>query len=64
MTSGSWGCPHEVNGRCLKVDERPCDPGMKARVLFGRFLFSDPAKNRSLKDTPNTSKKRSRTDAD
>jgi hypothetical protein len=44
--SGSWGCPHEVNGRCQRVLNRPCDPGMKGCVLFGRFTFSDPAKNR------------------
>ena len=44
--SGGWGCPHEVNGRCQRVLDRPCDPGMKGCVLFGRFTFSDPAKNR------------------
>jgi hypothetical protein len=42
----SWGCPHEVNGVCQKVNELPCDPGMKGCVLFGRFTFSNPAKNR------------------
>ena len=44
--SGGWGCPHEVNGRCQHVPGRPCDPGMKGCVLYGRFTFSDPAKNR------------------
>jgi hypothetical protein len=43
---GGWGCPHEVRGTCQRVKGRPCDPGMKGCVLFGRFEFSDPEKNR------------------
>jgi hypothetical protein len=46
---GSWGCPHEENGVCQKVNKLPCDPGMKGCVLHGRFAFSDPAKNRAAK---------------
>jgi len=57
--SGGWGCPHEVNGRCQRVLNRPCDPGMKGCVLFGRFTFSDPAKNRPAGTTrPRTPDKR------
>ncbi|MDD3448808.1 MAG: hypothetical protein PHF72_07235 [Gammaproteobacteria bacterium] len=41
-----WGCPHEVNGRCERVGGAVCDPGMKGCVLFGRFTFSNPDKNR------------------
>lgn len=44
--SGGWGCPHDNKGRCERVEGRPCDPGMKGCVLFGRFVFSDAAKNR------------------
>lgn len=44
--SGGWGCPHEADGKCLHVQGAACDPGMKGCVLFGRFVFSDPAKNR------------------
>ena len=40
-----WGCPHEADGRCQRVQNRPCDPGMKGCVLAGRFVFSDAAKN-------------------
>lgn len=51
----SWGCPHEANGVCLKVNQVPCDPGMKGCVLYGRFVFSNPAKNRPAKpDARNT----------
>ena len=45
MSSG-WGCPNELNGTCKKVGGRPCDPGMKGCILFGRFRFSNEAKNK------------------
>ena len=45
----SWSCPHEANGVCQKVNKLPCDPGMKGCVLSGRFVFSNPAKNRPLR---------------
>lgn len=44
---GGWGCPHEIKGKCSKVNDQPCDPGMKGCILFGRFKFSDTSKNRS-----------------
>lgn len=47
-----WGCPHEVDGRCRRVEGRPCDPGMKGCVLFGRFVFSNADKNRPDKNRP------------
>ena len=37
--SGTWGCPHEVNNSCSKVNNLPCDPGMKGCVLAGRYIF-------------------------
>lgn len=40
-----WGCPHEADGKCNKVEKRPCNPGMKGCVLAGRFIFSDDTKN-------------------
>ena len=43
---GGWGCPHEVRGRCTRIKDRPCEPGMKGCVLFGRFVFSNETKNR------------------
>jgi hypothetical protein len=52
---GGWGCPHEVDGKCQKVLNKPCDIGMKGCVLAGRFRFADPSKNRPRKtslDTP------------
>lgn len=45
----SWGCPHECSGNCARVNDLPCDPGMKGCVLFGRFRFADPNKNRPQK---------------
>lgn len=47
-----WGCPHEVDGHCQRVEGRPCDPGMKGCVLFGRFVFSNPDKNQPDKNRP------------
>jgi hypothetical protein len=43
--AGSWGCPHEVNDRCAKVNNLPCNPGMKGCELHGRFRFADESKN-------------------
>jgi len=45
MSHDGWGCPHEEDGHCRRVENRPCDPGMKGCVLAGRFLFSDEEKN-------------------
>jgi hypothetical protein len=50
---GGWGCPHEVDGKCQRVNNIPCDLGMKGCVLFGRFHFADPAKNRPNKASDN-----------
>jgi hypothetical protein len=53
----SWGCPHEANGICRKVNQLACDPGMRGCVLYGRFVFSNPAKNRPAKPAaPSTPK--------
>jgi hypothetical protein len=49
---GGWGCPHEVDGKCQKVLNRPCDIGMKGCVLAGRFRFADPSKNRPKSSQP------------
>lgn len=44
----SWGCPHDIEGRCHKVGQRLCDPGMKGCVLAGRFVFANAEKNERL----------------
>lgn len=49
MSSGGWGCPHEAQGRCNKVAQQPCDPGMKGCVLHGRFAFFNDDKNARLR---------------
>lgn len=47
----SWGCPHENEGRCGKVADRPCDPGMKGCVLAGRYVFANAeSKNTRLRE--------------
>ncbi|MBL8405873.1 MAG: hypothetical protein JNL16_15120 [Dechloromonas sp.] len=43
--AGSWGCPHEVDDRCTKINNLPCNPGMKGCELAGRFRFADESKN-------------------
>ncbi len=43
--SGGWGCPHEIDDRCTKVNDLPCDPGMKGCVLHGRYRFANDDKN-------------------
>ena len=45
MSAGGWGCPHEVDGRCSKIRDLPCDPGMKGCELYGRYAFFDASKN-------------------
>lgn len=57
MSAGGWGCPHEVDGRCSKIRDLPCDPGMKGCELYGRYAFFDASKNARLEE------KRSRADA-
>ena len=42
---GGWGCPHEIDDLCSKVNNLPCDPGMKGCVLYGRFVFYNDDKN-------------------
>ena len=42
----SWGCPHEHDGKCARVNDVPCVAGMKGCVLFGRFVWADESKNR------------------
>jgi len=43
--ASSWGCPHEVNDRCTKINNLPCNPGMKGCELAGRYRFVDESKN-------------------
>lgn len=43
--SGGWGCPHDANGLCGKVNDLPCDPGMKGCTLAGRFRFANEDRN-------------------
>jgi hypothetical protein len=47
----SWGCPHEINGKCIKINDLTCDPGMKGCVLAGRYVFAgNEEKNKRLRE--------------
>lgn len=47
----SWGCPHEIDGKCTRINNLPCDPGMKGCVLAGRYVFtSSEDKNKRLRE--------------
>lgn len=46
----SWGCPHEIDGRCTRINDLPCDPGTKGCVLAGRYVFVNEDKNRRLRE--------------
>lgn len=48
--AGGWGCPHEVNDTCTKINNLPCDPGMKGCVLAGRYVFANDDKNQRLRE--------------
>lgn len=48
--AGGWGCPHEVDDTCTKLNKLPCNPGMKGCVLAGRYVFTDEAKNERLRE--------------
>ncbi len=48
--AGGWGCPHEIDDACTKVNNQPCDPGMKGCVLAGRFVFINDDKNKRLRE--------------
>jgi hypothetical protein len=37
----SWGCPHEVEDLCERVNGAFCVPGMKGCVLHGKVVFPD-----------------------
>jgi hypothetical protein len=39
--SGSWGCPHEIDGVCQRVNGAICEPGMRGCVLDGKVTFPD-----------------------
>ena len=48
--AGGWGCPHEINDRCSKVNNLPCSPGMKGCELAGRFRFANEDKNTRFRE--------------
>ena len=50
-TMSAWGCPHEIKGKCTKVNNLTCDPGMKGCELAGRYVFtSNDEKNKRFRE--------------
>ena len=47
--AGSWGCPHETNDLCSKVNNLPGDPGEKVCVMRGWVVFANDEKNARLR---------------
>jgi len=47
--AGAWGCPHETSDLCSRVNNLPCDPGMKGCVLHGRYVFANDDKNERIR---------------
>ena len=39
--TGTWGCPHEDDGLCKRLNGAYCDPGMRGCVLQGKVEFVD-----------------------
>lgn len=39
--SGAWGCPHEFEGLCQRVNGAYCKPGMRGCVLDGKVELAD-----------------------
>ncbi len=38
-----WGCPHEVDGLCERVNQAYCRPGMRGCVLVGKMELKEGA---------------------
>jgi hypothetical protein len=39
--SSAWTCSHQIEEKCDLLG-KPCDPGDKGCVLYGKALFSNP----------------------
>ena len=46
--AGAWSCPYEADDDCTKINDLPCDPGMKGCALAGRYVFANEDKNKRL----------------
>ncbi len=54
-----WTCSHQIGEYCDLL-KKPCDPGDKGCVLYGKALFSNPntPSNEALKRRQEIEKKR------
>ena len=46
MSVGSFGCPHEVDDLCQRVNGAYCVPGMLGCILHGKVVFPDGQERR------------------
>lgn len=47
--SSAWGCPHDVNGICQRVQGAVCSPGMRGCEIEGKVRFANPELNTARK---------------
>lgn len=40
MSNGAWGCPHDLDGVCQRVQGAVCEPGMRGCELEGKVRFA------------------------
>lgn len=60
----SWGCPHELDGLCQRVNGAICEPGMRGCVLDGKVTFPDGRSHRPRWPSPGDPDERARGGAD
>jgi hypothetical protein len=58
--SSAWTCSHQREEECDLL-KKPCDPGDKGCVLYGKAVFSDPENpsNAALRRREETRKRKS-----
>ncbi len=56
---GGWTCSHQIGEFCDLL-KKPCDPGDKGCVLYGKAFFSNPKtpSNEALRRREEIAKKR------
>jgi hypothetical protein len=61
--SGSWGCPHEVDGLCQRVNGAICEPGMRGCAIDGKVTFPDGRPHLPRWPSPRDARERASSDS-